>query len=135
LTHCFTFIRTLRKDPHTKNGYVTLAVLVKIFQKYTLTMTEQVQREIYVKYRAPRAVAVPILRDLDSINASENLYVGLDQKVVPKMLTKSLKKELLTSAQQQAATLNQNQLSNNTSRLRKQSTLNNMYVICTLIDW
>ncbi len=64
------------------------------------------------------------------MNASEHLYVGLDQKVVPKMAvtTKSLKKELLTSAQQQQ-TLNTLQQQQSNSRLRKQSTVGNMSVL------
>ncbi len=54
--------RTLRKDPFTKSGHVTLAVLVKIFNKHSLIITQAVQKEIYAKYRAPKAIAGPILK-------------------------------------------------------------------------
>ncbi len=40
-------------------------------------------------------------QELQAKNAAEELYVGLDQKVVPKVVPKaSLKKELLNSASQ-----------------------------------
>ena len=74
-------------------------MLVKILDKHGLAVLEGVQKEIFLKYRAAKEVHGPILKELERTHANCDLYTGLDQKVVPKLLpTTSLKKELLSSA-------------------------------------
>ncbi len=41
---------------------MTLAVLVKFMLKHGLQMSENVQKEIHARYRAPKAIAKTILK-------------------------------------------------------------------------
>lgn len=52
--------RTLRKDPYTLRGYVTLSVLIKIFNKFGVVINESTQKEIFDKYHVSRSLAAPI---------------------------------------------------------------------------
>jgi len=91
--------RSLRKDPYTLRGYVTLSVLIKIFNKFGVVINESIQREIYDKYHVSRSIAAPIWKELEQHHATDSLFDGFDHKIINKMT--SLKKELLGKTVQQ----------------------------------
>ena len=99
LTSSPLLFRTFRKDRRTFKGKVTLAVLVKVFQKHGYEITDEVAAEISARYRLEPAQAAKILQELHRKEASEG---AIGSKVQP---TKgaSNKQSSYTQQQQQQA--------------------------------
>jgi hypothetical protein len=109
--HAFSIHRTFRKDPQTLHGYVTLAILEKLFRKHGNVLSDTCVEQIKDLYAVGLDEAAPILkvrvRAIDQLPhplhcsdmrsfphttaeqelahlGTEHLYEGLDQKVRPK---------------------------------------------------
>mmetsp|Transcript_10981 Transcript_10981/g.17895 ORF Transcript_10981/g.17895 Transcript_10981/m.17895 type:complete len:906 (+) Transcript_10981:76-2793(+) len=96
--------RTLRKDPQTIDGFLTLAILEKLFKKHGLILKENILAEIKELYSVDKKKNEALLKQLQNLGA-EHLYEGLDQKVRPKKKhssTSSAKTLSSTNVHQQA---------------------------------
>lgn len=91
--------RTLRKEPHTISGKCTLAVLIEVFTKNGMVLSDPIIEEIARRYKVSNAEADPILAELHRRHATEAAYHGLDEKVKPKLDRKqsTVRKKLITS--------------------------------------
>jgi hypothetical protein len=88
--------RTLRKDPQTVNGFVTLSILIKLFSKHGLPLSTEVVAHLGEKFSADRRHMGHVLTELQELGA-EDLYEGLDQKVRPKNKSLGVEKSLQVS--------------------------------------
>ena len=76
--------RTLRKDPNTVSGYLTLSILDKLFRKHGYLLADEILDELYLRYRVEDDVAKPILEALHRVHADNEFFDGFDQKIAPK---------------------------------------------------
>jgi len=106
--------RTFRKDPQTHDGFVTLAILEKLFKKHGLQLADAVVDEIRRTYEVDPDQSAIALAELQNLG-TEHLYEGLDQKVRPKKRHASNAANTATAALNRLATNAQatNRLKNN----------------------
>lgn len=55
-------IRTFRKDPQTHHGYVTLAIMEKLFKKHGSPLPPDCAEQLRSNYAIDAATAAPILK-------------------------------------------------------------------------
>lgn len=80
--------RMFRKDLHTLHGKITLAILVKLFEKNGVPISPHVAMELYRDYHVAQKIARPVLEELQRKNLTEEYYDGLDVKIQKKNANK-----------------------------------------------
>jgi hypothetical protein len=77
--------RTFRKERHSKNGVLTLAVLSGIFEKFGVLLTSQAKLELKEHFEVKDTTAIEILSELRAINGTETCHTLFDQKAGKKV--------------------------------------------------
>lgn len=87
--------RSLRKDPHTLKGFVTLSVLLKFMHTNGMECREPIIDAFIERFQVPTSEAAPIMKQLRHMHASSDKHGGLQQKVLSRNIKNPADKDSL----------------------------------------
>jgi hypothetical protein len=73
--------RAFRIEPNTTKGFATLATLLELFHKNGIELSSSISQDIKTQYIDNSSYGQAILKELQSKNATDGVYQGLDLKI------------------------------------------------------